>query len=259
VYQGGIRVPLFFRWPAQVQAGRSIDRIAAHIDVLPTLLEACGVARRGPAIDGRSLMPLLRGNAAGWPDRTLFTQWHRGDEPQPFRDCAARTQRYKLVNGKELYDLAEDPAESSDIAGKRPEIAARLRKATGDWFRDVSSTRGYAPPRIALGTPQENPVILTRQDWRGARAGWDGKSLGHWEVDVAAAGRYEVTLRMDAAEAGAAAAFRLGRAAETAPLKAGETACRFTVALEKGPGRLEAEIGTGSAARGVNYVEARKI
>ena len=127
VYQGGIRAPFFVRWPAVVARGRKVDRIAAHIDVLPTLLEACGVSKpAGLKLDGRSLLPLLRGDPANWPDRTLYTQWHRGDEPVLFRNCAARSQRYKLVDGKELYDLETDPAESRDISGERQEVATKM-------------------------------------------------------------------------------------------------------------------------------------
>ena len=173
VYEGGIRVPCFVRWPAGVKPGSRIDHIAAHIDLLPTILEACGVRKSEEVkFDGRSLAPLLRGETIAWPDRTLYFQWHRGDEPEPYRNCAALTPRYKLVNGKELYDLTEDPAEERDLAARHPDVVARLRKGYEAWFQDVSATRGYAPPRIHLGTPHENPVTLTRQDWRGPRAGW---------------------------------------------------------------------------------------
>jgi arylsulfatase A-like enzyme len=260
VYQGGIRVPFFFRWPARVRGGGAIDRIAAHIDVLPTVLEACGVERRPELrIDGRSLMPLLGGNAGGWPDRTLFTQWHRGDEPQIFRDCAARSQRFKLVNGKELYDLEADQSETKDIAAEHPETAARLRKAYEEWFRDVSSTRGYAPPRIPLGTAHENPVILTRQDWRGPRGGWDKTSLGYWEVEVASPGKYEIELLFAPVEREGSAEFRLSGTKESCALKAGQSACRLMAALAKGPGRLEAEVSSGGQTGGVQYVHARKL
>jgi hypothetical protein len=237
-----------------------VDRIAAHIDVLPTLVEACGAARRGPPIDGRSLMPLLQGKTAGWADRTLFTQWHRGDEPEPFRDCAVRTQRHKLVNGKELYDIAADSGESRDISTSAPDLVSRLRKAYEEWFRDVSSTRGYAPPRIPLGTPHENPVILTRQDWRGPQAGWNRGSLGYWEIEVAAPGDYEITLRLAPAGQESRAMFRLGAAEQTAAVAAGRTVCRFNqVVLQSGPGRLEAEIAAGEARSGAQYVEVRKL
>ena len=78
--------------------------------------------------------------------------------------------------------------EQRNIAAEHPEIASNLRAQYEAWFRDVGS-RGYAPPRIHLGTPHEDPVVLTRQDWRGPRSGWNSDSLGHWEVDVAKAGR----------------------------------------------------------------------
>ncbi|MFX8895529.1 sulfatase-like hydrolase/transferase, partial [Acinetobacter baumannii] len=52
VYEGGIRVPCFVRWPAVVKAGGQVDRLAAHIDIFPTVLDICGVARpKGVKID----------------------------------------------------------------------------------------------------------------------------------------------------------------------------------------------------------------
>src|SRR5262249_10875762 len=111
VYEGGIRVPCFVRWPARVTPGRHIDRAAAHIDVPLTLLDACGV--QSPAdrkLDGRSLLPLLAGQAGDWSERSLFFQWHRGDEPERARSCAVRTQRWKLVQPQrgpawQLFDI----------------------------------------------------------------------------------------------------------------------------------------------------------
>jgi arylsulfatase A-like enzyme len=256
VYQGGIRVPSFLRWPARLKPAR-IDRIAAHIDIMPTMLEACGVAlRRDLAIDGRSLMPLLRGESSAWPSRTLFTQWHRGDEPELFRACAARTQQYKLIDGKELYDLEADPAESTNISAQKPEIAADLRRQTEAWFQDVSSTRGYAPPRIYLGTAHENPVTLTRQDWRGVKATWEKGGLGHWEVDVRKAGRYQITLRMPGAPAGEASLEVAGKQFKTT-VNASATEARFdSIDLPAGPTRLEASLPGGS---GPHYVDVRTV
>ncbi|HEX72667.1 MAG TPA: arylsulfatase, partial [Candidatus Hydrogenedentes bacterium] len=78
VYEGGIRVPFFVRWPERFAGGRDVDRIAAHIDIAPTLLELCGAMPDDPpAFDGISLMPLLRDGdtTKQWPDRTLFFQW----------------------------------------------------------------------------------------------------------------------------------------------------------------------------------------
>jgi arylsulfatase A-like enzyme len=211
VYEGGIRAPFFVRWPG-VFAPRTIDRIAAHIDVMPTLLDICGVPKpTGVKVDGESLLPLLRDQGANWPDRTLFFQWHRGDAPELYRAFAARSQRYKLVqptgnsdnrlparSGFELYDMASDPLEQRNVAAEHTDIVSRMTAQYEAWFKDVTGERDYADrgiPRISLGSPREKVVRLTRQDWRGPEAGWTPTSLGHWEVDVRREGVYEVTLR----------------------------------------------------------------
>lgn len=195
VYEGGIRVPCFIRWQGTLKGGLKVDRLSAHIDILPTLLEICGVSKpSGLSLDGQSLFPLLSGRRIDWQDRTLFFQWHRGDEPVLYKNCAARSQQYKLVNGKELYDLGVDPGEQNDIAAQNPGVVEKMCKDYESWFRDVSSTRGYKPPRIQLGTQFQNPVVLTRQDWRGAN-NWSDADVGYWEVFVTQTGSYTITLR----------------------------------------------------------------
>ena len=195
VYEGGIRVPCFWRWPGALHPNRALDTMAAHIDVLPTLLDLCGASRpESLLLDGLSLAPLLFGETPwDWPERYFFTQWHRGDVPERFRACAVVSQRYKLVDGKELYDLQEDPCEKTDIAAENPDTVAAMRAAYQEWFEDVSATRGYDPPPIHIGTPHENPVVLTRQDWRGAE-GWADNRRGWWELHVAKAAAYDLLL-----------------------------------------------------------------
>lgn len=257
VYEGGIRVPCFFQWPRMVRAGGKIDRIAAHIDILPTLLEACGVPKpAGRALDGRSLMPLIRGDKRAWPDRNLFFQWHRGDQPEAFRNAAVRNQRYKLVDGKELYDLEADPGEQKDIGAKRPEMVAEMRKAYEEWFRDVSSTRGYAPPRIVLGTAHENPSTLTRQDWR---AGWQPGDIGHWEVEFARAGDYEVTITMPALPDAGEVQLRLNEAVFRQRAEKGSMQTAFAkLPLQAGKATLEAFAVVGEKRTGAHYVAVKR-
>ncbi len=261
VYDGGIRVPFFIRWPAGFKGGRKIETIAAHIDVLPTLLAACGVKPPPDLkLDGLSLLPLLLGEKAPWPDRTLYTQWHRGDEPLLYRSCMARTQRWKLVNGKELYDMAADPGEKRDVAAEHPEIVAKMRKGYEEWFKDVSATRGYDPPRIVLGAPEENPSLLTRQDWRGPRAGWSPESLGFWEVSVAKAGKYRIRLLFAAVAEESDVHVSVGEVRLTAIVPKGSREATLEDApLEAGDFRLEAHVNVGGRAVGVHYVEVRRL
>lgn len=207
VREGGIRTPFYVRWPARLAAGRVADRTGAHIDVLPTLLEATGVrVPEGLAIDGRSLLPFLEGKTRAWEPRTLFIQAHRGDRPVLHHHFAAIGPRYKLLRSSgfgretppestpfELYDLLEDPREQVDLSASKPEILAKMKAEYEAWFRDVSSTRedNYAPPRIVVGTDHELETCLTWQDWRRL----DGKGWGQdgeWWLRFVGDHRYEV-------------------------------------------------------------------
>ena len=261
-HEGGVRVPFFIRWPGHLPAGRAVDRIAAHIDVAPTLLEFCGVQTpSGVKFDGMSLAPLLEGKLVDWPDRTLYFQWHRGDAPQLNRACAALSQHYKLVQplgvGQmketepvfELYDYSADLLEMNNIASQKPEIVAQMRRQYERWFKDVTSARDYSvPPRIYLGAPQQREVLLTRQDWRILSEPLPpGRRVGMWFVDVRRAGDYAITLRFAKTTRTAVAQFILADVKAEAAVVAGETAVTFPrVHLPQGPATLKAVLESTS-------------
>jgi arylsulfatase A-like enzyme len=203
VYEGGIRVPCFLQWPAKLTGGRSVRQLAAHIDILPTLLDACQVpVPETLRLDGMSLLPHLRGELRP-RERTLFFQCHRGLKPQRYHNAAVVTQRYKLVLNPdtfsqellppsqrhlELYDLILDEAEQSDLADISPEVASKLRNAYDAWFDDVRMTRDFTPGSIVLGTNREDPMRLCRyQD--GSYV--DGYSRG-WPVQIMRGGTYRL-------------------------------------------------------------------
>jgi arylsulfatase A-like enzyme len=269
VYDGGIRVPFFIRWKGQIPAGRKEDTPAAHIDVMPTVLAFCGVpAPKGVQVDGRSILPPLRGPAE-WPDRHLFFQWHRGDVPEPGRAFAVRGPRYKLVQaagvqvGKytpkvELFDLVNDPFEEKDLAAAEPDRVKELRARYDEWFADVKATRNFAGPRIHLGSEKEGLTVLTRQDWRGPKAGWAPTSEGHWDVFVERAGTYKVTLDFEAAKEGRRAVVVAGRTTSRADVAADRTRVVLQVPMEQGGAKLEASI-EGKERVGVRYVEVQRI
>ncbi|MBZ0258798.1 sulfatase-like hydrolase/transferase, partial [bacterium] len=257
VYEGGVRVPFYIRWPEHLKAGATVDKIAGHIDVTPTILAACGVTKpEDVAFDGKNLLPLLEGKDVNWPDRNLYFQWHRGDKPRRFEACAVRSQRYKLVNGVELYDIENDPSETTDIASKHPEMVAKMRQEYLDWFRDVSGERGYDPPRINLGVIDENPTILTRQDWRGPDAGWSKDSVGYWEVEVLEKKKYDIRVQFQKAQQTGIAYFKLRNVLLSQEVNVGEDSLTFaSVELPQGPARLEAWIDYGKRVVGMEYVD----
>jgi len=268
VYEGGIRSPLFVRWPDQLKAGTRSDRIAAHIDIVPTLLDACGVAApKGVKLDGRSLMPLLRGSQVAWPDRMIVLQSHRGNVPVRYHQFAARNQRWKLLHASgfarerfegpprfELYDMRADPLEMHEMARDRPEVVAAMRRAYDRWFDDVSSTRpdNYAPPRIIIGSGHENPVVLTRQNWRHLRGvPWGRSSNGAWQLHVARAGRYDVRLRFRRNVPAGPVTLSLGAQTRRRTLRPGETEVTFKdVVLDVSDTRLMATLTAGESMRG---------
>ena len=98
----------------------------------------------------------------------------------------------------ELYDMIHDPLEMENVANVHPDIVAGLRQAYEKWFADVSNTRpeNYLPPRIQVGTPYENPTVLTRQDWRRLKGNpWEQDANGYWMLDVTTTGNYDIRLR----------------------------------------------------------------
>ncbi len=245
-YEGGIRALSFWRWPQGFAGGRKFDDVAAHLDVAPTLLEWAGAAPPAHrAFDGRSLAPLFRGESI--PDRTHFSQVHRGLTPQPYQNAAVVAGAHKLVLGPdsfndeswsyqgepplELYDLAADPGESQNLAAERPELVADLRARYEAWFADVKSSREFTPGVIRLGGA-ENPTLLCRyQDATFV----DGVPRG-WSTDFETAGRYRIEV-----ETGGEPATRLHVSVngeeQSFPLLAGSRA--ITVEFPAGPAVLD--------------------
>jgi len=268
VHEGGIRSPFFIHWPGTIEPGQSSDRIAAHIDVLPTILDACGVPKpAGLRLDGRSLLPLLKGQKVNQPDRMIVIQSHRGDEPVLYHHFAARTQRWKLLHASgfgnetftgepkfELYDMAADPLEQHDLARERPDVVGMMRDRYEQWFKDVSSTRpdNYAPPRIHIGTEHENPVVLTRQDWRHIKGRtWAPDSNGYWELFAAASAKYDIRLRFPALEADAKVTLEIANSRFTADVGRGAAEHTFkAVSIRRGEVPLLAILSAESGTRG---------
>lgn len=250
VYEGGIRVPFFVQWPRGMKGGRTIDRIAAHVDLLPTILDIAGAAPpEGVRLDGVSLRPLLTKSTPPneWPDRRLFIQCHRGLDPKRYQNFAVISQNYKLIGypgtfgledldttGRapplELYDLVSDPGEQRDLASGQTGIVARLLREYDAWFDSVAASRNFAPGIIHLGSAAERQTHLSRyQD-----GGYPGGIPSGWMVRVLSAGRYAVEFfRGDHTEAGTLVLSWQGRTSRM-PLAAGEDTATFDIPAGEG-------------------------
>jgi arylsulfatase A len=237
VYEGGIRAPFFIHWPGRFKAHK-VDTMAAHIDLYPTLLDLCSVPRpAGPPIDGVSIRPLIEGRAAGWPDRMFFTHREAARDPSAMYPGAVRTERYSLINGKELYNLSADPGQENNIAAAHPDTVKRLRDEYESWYKAAAQECGFKRKPIPIGYAEENPVSLDApqsfmtgelrfhntngyaHDWV---ANWvRAEDSVYWDIDVVRAGAYEVALRYacPASDVGSKIEVSAGGARATAAVK----------------------------------------
>jgi len=143
VYEGGIREPLIVRWPGVTKPGSLISTPVSSSDFFPTILEAAGAKPApGQVLDGRSLVPVLKGGT--FPERALF--WHyphygnQGGAPA----AAIRRGDWKLIEWQEdkrleLFNLADDLGEKNDLAAREPGRVARLRDELHAWQQQVGA------------------------------------------------------------------------------------------------------------------------
>jgi arylsulfatase A-like enzyme len=205
VYQGGVRVPFYVKYPARFAGNRDIDETTAHIDVLPTLAQICQVSLpKDRTIDGRSLLPLLQGQRVDWADRPLFFYWSRR-YPELYNNMAYQKGPYKLVGHTdynaevskfELFDLRKDPYEQKNLVHDKPAVAKELKTELDGLFRELIRSENLAKPPLAhLGTRHENPVILNRNDADGQIGIWAQEEIyGLWKVK-AMEGTYTLRFR----------------------------------------------------------------
>ncbi len=143
-YEGGTHVPCFMRWKGVLGEGVDIRTLTAHIDFYKTFTELAGVKipKGIQEIEGRSLLPLLENPETGWKDRMLFVhkgRWEKGSDPNlsQYKDFAVRTQRWRWVNKKDLYDISNDPYEKTNVIDQHPDVVKRLQDAYDKWWKET--------------------------------------------------------------------------------------------------------------------------
>ena len=215
-HEGGIRVPLFVRWPGHIKPGSTVSQIAAHIDMFATIIELCGVPMpKTLPQDGVSLAPLLKGETANWPDRMIFTFRTPGGQTGEIPG-SVRTQRWRAVTQNkrwELYDMNGDPGQTKDVSGKYPDVVKKLSAAYKAACGDVTKA-GFDPLPIEIGhrgwpivTLPGHEALLEPASMKGisyeGRSGWANDDVTNWTstegypwwpVEVVRSGRFEVTL-----------------------------------------------------------------
>lgn len=144
LYEGGIREPAIIKWPGTISPGNVSDAVITSMDFYPTILEMTGQALR-PDIhkDGKSLVPLLKGETRKIHETTYYHYPHRSNQ-KGSPSSAIIDDDYKLIvflndNHFELYNLKDDIGETQNLAQQLPELADHLYKKLYDWWGEVDA------------------------------------------------------------------------------------------------------------------------
>jgi hypothetical protein len=181
------------------------------------------------------------------------------------------TERWRLINGKELFDLSADPGQTVELAGMHSTVVEELRRAYDGWWTHISPRFGeYC--RIELGAAQANPTLLTCHDWHGeqvpvdhAAISKDPQANGFWAVEIVRAGTYRVTLRARPAGVehkmpAGTARLRVGEVERRQSIPEGVAAVPLSVDLAAGPALLQTWLDeTGRGSRGAYFVEVERL
>ena len=199
--EGGLRSPLFVRWPQKIRAGLRVAQIGAAIDLLPTLTDLAGieVSIRKP-INGMSLAPRLRQVKADYPNRSLFSIKRN--------QVSVRTQRFRLDASGKLFDIAADPGQRNDVSQQHPIETRRLREQAARFNQQMQKhfqanadrpfTVGYgqattltARDGVAHGTIQRSSKAPNNSFFTNWTKTDDSIT---WNIDVGTTGDYEATV-----------------------------------------------------------------
>ncbi len=220
-YDGGHRVPMFIHWPkGGLTEHRKIDTLTHAIDFVPTLMEVCKVPNTAKVeFDGLSLKDLLDPKTdIEWEDRFIITDSQRVIDPIKWRGSAVMSQQFRLINGKELYDIKADPGQEKNIAKNKPNQVKKMRDFYDAWWAELQPTFAQTT-EIYIGHPEALTTTLTAHDWLNTGPPWNqghvrrgdaydkNKAMtqkqhkGHWAIKVIEDGTYEISAYRWPAEA----------------------------------------------------------
>ncbi|MBU3018840.1 arylsulfatase [Paraglaciecola agarilytica] len=294
VYDAGIRVPFFVKWPGKIAPKSLSSEMGTMMDLFPSLLDAAKIKpAKNLHLDGQSLLPLwTKNDNQGLNDRDFFIQLHYGPTPFKYMHFTLRTPKYKLVSphpfphgivhqptdfvlenvlkNLELYDVQKDPSERINIAAQHPEIVDDMLLRYENWFDEVTEERAAAGiERISLGNAAEPSVHLSRFDWGGPRVisrfDYGGprviedNQLGYWRVH-SFKGRYEITYDLPDVSDNAIAYLKYGEVYLSKNLTKGQKTVTFNdVKLPSGNGNFHAYIRDKRLPVGPYFVEVKRL
>ena len=199
--EGGVRSPMIINWKSVIPKGKVVNKIAAGIDLLPTLKDLAGIkAKPKNKLDGLSLKKLIFEKNIKWDDRYIYNYW-RGR-------LSIRSQDYRLDNNNNLYDMNLDPNQLKDISLKSKEIFERMKKGKTKWKNEVLSHLKTKDDRaFIIGHPELRNTQIPARDAKfnglikrsnyypncSYMTNWVNiEDTITWDAEVAESGKFEV-------------------------------------------------------------------
>lgn len=207
-YEGGHRVPFIIHYPDRNYTQEiKVNTLTHAVDIAPTILELAGIkVPEKIEFDGKSIVDLFDGNTENWPERYVISNTQRVYTPRKWKNSSVMGQDWRLINGKELYYLPDDPAQSHDIADLHPTRVEKMREFYESWWTELEP--GYAETaEFILGNSAAIKTTLTAHDWLSPNIPpWNQRYIrqierfieddfsGYWGVNVEQSGDYEIRL-----------------------------------------------------------------
>jgi arylsulfatase A-like enzyme len=265
VFEGGHRVHCYLRWvDGKLQHGTDINELTQVQDILPTLIDLCGLDAGDNSINGVSLAKLLKGESKKLADRMCVVQYKgQGDKWDP---AAVLWNKWRLTLGKNLYNIKDDPSQKNNVFDKFPEVTQKMMAHYDEWYKEAKPL--YDQKRyIVVGSDEAKSVILYASDWQGDYCDNRGgltkaTGNGYFDIMVDRDGVYEIELRRWPEESGktlvaglsdikkgkkggrpiAKAQLSVGNFKKTVATKPKDTFAGFTVKLKAGKTRLQSNL-----------------
>lgn len=218
VDEGGVRTPLFVKWPGKIEKGLEINGLASVIDLLPTLTLLTGIDHKiSLPLDGISLGPLLLEENPQWSDRYIINQWKE--------KISVRSQKYRLGSEGGLYDIENDRRQTVDLSAQHPEIYKSHLEAKAAYIDAVVKQMPTKDPRaFTIGHPGATFTQIPARDgiahgniqrsnqWPNCSFFTSWTSLDDqitWDVEVLEEGDFKVSLYYTCPEGDEGSLFRL--------------------------------------------------
>jgi arylsulfatase A-like enzyme len=155
MYDNVLHVPLILRYPGKVPAGKRVKGYSQHKDLVPTLLELADIDASRFTFDGRSLLPLARGEITSHESEFYITEctWMRkhGWRTPQWKLMIALEPDFHFKPEIELYNLIEDPDENNNLAASQPDVVASLRTRMDAWIAKREQETGFPNPMHQQG------------------------------------------------------------------------------------------------------------